>query len=110
MEMMRRCCKKLPPHTPESLVEQLRGLPDLPRRLVSPKQSEGGSAAKAGIVLLRSSSFDSPRVRYSFVAAQPFLTFYSFGSRCEVRPDTSRFAPYVQFGKSQAPSEKLRVA
>ena len=51
-------------HTPESLVENLRG--------------------ECGIVLLRSSSFDSPQARYSFVAAKPFLMFRSFGSRCEI--------------------------
>ena len=51
-------------HTPESLVGQLRG--------------------EGGIVLLRSSSFDSPQARYSFVVARPFLAFRSFGSRCEI--------------------------
>src|SRR5215472_11212445 len=51
-------------HMPESLVDRLRGEP--------------------GIVLLRSSLFDSPHARYSFVTARPFLTFLSFGSRCEV--------------------------
>ena len=51
-------------HSPESLVERLSGEP--------------------GIVLLRSSLFDSPQARYSFVAARPFLTFRSFGSRCEI--------------------------
>jgi para-aminobenzoate synthetase component 1 len=51
-------------HTPESLVGQLHGV--------------------GGIVLLRSNSFDSPQARYSFVAASPFLTFRSFGSRCEI--------------------------
>jgi len=51
-------------HTPESLVENLRG--------------------ENGIILLRSNSFDSPQARYSFVAANPFLTFRSFGSRCEI--------------------------
>jgi para-aminobenzoate synthetase component 1 len=50
--------------TPETLVEQL------------------GSAR--GAVLLRSAGFDSAQARYSFVAANPFLTFRSFGSRCEV--------------------------
>ena len=52
-------------HTPESLVENLRGVP--------------------GIVLLRTSQFDSPAARYSFVTASPFLSFRSFGSRCEIR-------------------------
>src|SRR5882762_6535440 len=51
------------PHTPESLVAQLQGEP--------------------GVVLLRSALFDSPQARYSFVAARPFLTFRSFGPRCE---------------------------
>src|SRR5256884_7920284 len=50
-------------HSPESLVEQLPGGP--------------------GVVLLRSALSDSPQSRYSFVAARPFLTFRSFGPRCE---------------------------
>jgi anthranilate/para-aminobenzoate synthase component I len=50
-------------HTPESLVERLGGEP--------------------GIVLLRSSYFDSPQARYSFVAARPLMVFRSFGSRCQ---------------------------
>src|SRR5213594_2361686 len=37
-----------------------------------------------GLVLLQSALLDSPRTRYSFVAARPFLTFRSWGSRCEV--------------------------
>lgn len=51
-------------HTPESLVEKLRGEP--------------------GIVLLRSAGFDFPQARYSFVTARPFLTFRSHGSHCSV--------------------------
>ena len=68
------------PHTPESLVELLRG--------------------ERGIVLLRSGFFESPQARYSFVAARPFLTFRSFGSRCEIfSPDhEARIPPHVQFG------------
>jgi para-aminobenzoate synthetase component 1 len=50
--------------TPESLVEYLRDV--------------------TGLVLLRTSAFDSPAARYSFVTANPFLTFRSFGSRCEI--------------------------
>jgi para-aminobenzoate synthetase component 1 len=81
-------------HAPESLVECLR--------------------AEPGVVLLRTSSFDSPQARYSFVAAQPFLTFRSSGSRCEIsrpvaadmnlRTSTTSNSPpfhnggYVQFG------------
>ncbi|MGH7951625.1 MAG: anthranilate synthase component I family protein, partial [Limisphaerales bacterium] len=52
-------------HTPESLVERLLN-------------------RQSNVVLLRSNSFDSPRARYSFVTANPFLTFRSFGSRCEI--------------------------
>ena len=51
-------------HAPESLVENLRG--------------------ESGIVLLRTAQFDSPAARYSFVTANPFLVFKSFGSRCEI--------------------------
>jgi para-aminobenzoate synthetase component 1 len=61
-------------HTPESLVEQLRG--------------------EGGIVLLRTGLFDAPEARYSFVTARPFLTFRSFGSRCEVLSTRRR----VQYG------------
>ena len=67
-------------HTPESLVETLRGA--------------------AGIILLRTNAFDSPSARYSFVVANPFLTFRSFGSRCEIfsnlQPLTCNLQP--QFG------------
>jgi len=51
-------------HTPESLVENLRSEP--------------------GMVLLRTAQFDTPSARYSFVAVRPFLTFRSWGSRCEM--------------------------
>ena len=65
-------------HTPESLVENLRG--------------------EGGIVLLRTAQFDSPSSRYSFVTASPFLTFRSFGSRCEIQHPASNTQPLVQFG------------
>jgi para-aminobenzoate synthetase component 1 len=50
--------------TPEALVDSLTGEP--------------------GVVLLRSAIVDSSQARYSFVTARPFLTFRSFGSRCEL--------------------------
>jgi para-aminobenzoate synthetase component 1 len=65
-------------HTPESLVENLRG--------------------ENGIVLLRTSQFDSASARYSFVAANPFLSFRSFGSRCEITRHLSPITCHVQFG------------
>jgi para-aminobenzoate synthetase component I len=78
-------------HSPESLVEQLRG---------SPRQS-AAKAGEPGIVLLRSRLFDSPQARYSLVAARPFLTFRSFGSRCEIAVADSRLStldPRLHFG------------
>ena len=63
------------PQNPELLVEQLSGEP--------------------GIVLLRSALFDSAQARYSFVTARPFLSFRSWGSRCEL---STTFATHVQFG------------
>jgi para-aminobenzoate synthetase component 1 len=65
-------------HTPESLVEILRGEPS--------------------VVLLRTSSFDSPFARYSFVAARPFLIFRSAGSRCEITQHATRNTQHVHFG------------
>jgi para-aminobenzoate synthetase component I len=62
-------------HTPESLVEAVGNEP--------------------GVVLLRSALFDSPQARYSFVAAKPFLTLRSQGSRCEFR---STDGVHEQFG------------
>jgi para-aminobenzoate synthetase component 1 len=65
-------------HTPESLVENLRG--------------------ENGIILLRSNSFDSAQARYSFVAANPFLVFKSFGSRCETTHHSPLVTRHFQFG------------
>jgi len=62
-------------HTPETLIEQL--------------------GDEAGLVLLRSSLFDSPEARCSFLATRPFLTFRSSGSRCELR---TKFEHQTQFG------------
>ena len=64
-------------HTPESLVERLHGA--------------------RGIVLLRSASFDAISGRYSFVAANPFLTFKSWGSQCEFTQHATRNTR-TQFG------------
>jgi para-aminobenzoate synthetase component 1 len=67
-------------HTPESLAAQL-------------------STSHSNVVLLRTSAFDSPSARYSFVAANPLLTFRSFGSRCEIsRPRIPDASPQIQFG------------
>ncbi len=65
-------------HTPDSLAESLRG--------------------EAGLVLLRTSAFDLPSARYSFVTANPFLTFRSSGSKCEITHHAPRTTHHVQFG------------
>jgi para-aminobenzoate synthetase component I len=76
---MRPLLQEIPTaHTPESLVETLRG--------------------EAGIVLLRTGQFDLPAARYSFVTARPFLTFRSFGSRCEIFSQTPDARCQTQFG------------
>ena len=65
-------------HTPQSLVGQVRS----------------AECGVRNIILLRTSAFDSPSARYSFVAANPFLTFQSFGSRCEITPHSAFRTPH----------------
>lgn len=49
------------------------------------------------VVLLRSNG-DSANGRYSFLTANPFLKFRSFGSRCEIARTPAPAAHRVQFG------------
>lgn len=49
----------------------------------SPEWLVGRLQREPGVVLLRSDGFESSLARYSFVVARPFLTFRSFGSRCD---------------------------
>lgn len=75
---MHRIIQEIPTaHTPESLAEQLQDEP--------------------GVVVLRSALFGSPQARYSLVATNPFLTFRSFGSRCEIA-QRDALRPQEQFG------------
>jgi para-aminobenzoate synthetase component 1 len=68
-------------HSPESIATQL---------------TDSGAG---GLVLLRSAGFDSPQARYSFVAANPFLTFRSSGSQCEIsQPQLLSANSRLQFG------------
>ena len=119
-------------HTPESLVAlvasrtaEIAGDGVRSRHFSKKDQTETPQVgsynslnAQSGLVLLRSSLFNSPQARYSFVAARPFLTFRSFGSRCEtfcpnpslissrigghhesrITHHVSHFNPHVQFG------------
>jgi para-aminobenzoate synthetase component 1 len=71
-------------HTPESLAAQL----------LTPHSAF--PAPHSNVILLRTSAFDSPHARYSFVAANPFLTFRAFGSRCEIS-DSHLPSPISQF-------------
>ena len=71
-------------HTPETLAEQLRGLP--------------------GLMLLRSDGEETEQARYSFVVARPFLTFRAWGSRCETRTCDHRS---IQFGNPWNALEQL---
>ena len=71
-------------HTPETLAEQLRGLP--------------------GLMLLRSDGEATDQARYSFVVARPFLKLRTFGSRCELQTDGQS---HVQFGNPWNVLEQL---
>lgn len=77
---MRPLIQEIPTaHTPESLAELLCG--------------------EKGLVLLRTAQFELPSARYSFVAANPFLVFRSFGSRCEITfPQPPVASTQTQFG------------
>lgn len=58
-------------------------------------------AGQRGLVLLRSAGFAAPQARYSLVAVNPFLTFRSCGSRCEVTSGGALSTPaaaQLQFG------------
>jgi para-aminobenzoate synthetase component 1 len=61
-------------HTPETLAAHLTG--------------------ERGVVLLRSAAFDSPHARYSFVTANPFLSFRASGSRCKITSYDSKFSDF----------------
>jgi para-aminobenzoate synthetase component 1 len=73
-------------HTPESLTAQLLG----PTSAFRP--------VPGNAVLLRTAQFEGSAARYSFVTAHPFLTFRSFGLRCELAAPVARATPQVQFG------------
>jgi len=86
---MRPLIQEIPTvHAPESLAACLLCTPE-----------SGIRDRPAYVVLLRSASCDLPAARYSFVTANPFLVFRSFGSHCEIsRPRPPDTAPVIQFG------------
>jgi len=61
----------------------------------SPEILVGYLQDEPGLVLLRSSLFDAPEARYSFVTTRPFLTFRSEGARCELIAGSDT---QIQFG------------
>jgi para-aminobenzoate synthetase component 1 len=82
-------------HTPESLAAQLLAFaPGTPNSVFRTPHSN--------VVLLRTSQCDSPSERYSFVTADPFLTFRAFGSRCEIGAGTAR-PPSRKSGRARLP-------
>ena len=62
----------------------------------TPESAASLCGPRSGVVLLRSSLFDARDTRYSFLAAHPFLTFRSRGSRCELEEPDGKI--HVQFG------------
>jgi para-aminobenzoate synthetase component I len=91
-------------HTPESLVTQLRRAPAFA------SLRRGEDCGLRNVVLLRTSSFDSPAARYSYVTANPFLVFRSSGSRCEISfPNSQLPTPNsrTQFGNPWQVSDAL---
>lgn len=52
--------------------------------------------SRAGVILLRTALFNTPEARYSFLVANPFLTFRSRGAECRLSAPDERDA--VVFG------------
>jgi para-aminobenzoate synthetase component I len=48
--------------------------------------------SKAGVILLRTALFNTPEARYSFLVANPFLTFRSQGAECRLSAPDERDA------------------
>lgn len=61
----------------------------------SPESVVDGILTEQGVMLLRSALLNAGPARYSFVAARPFLSFRSSGSRCEW---TDGSGTHTQFG------------
>lgn len=72
-------------------------------QLASPEALVDQLQTEPGVVLLRSSLCDALYGRYSFVTAKPFLTFRSFGARCEI------WEPAVRHGEGGPIAETCRV-
>src|SRR5262245_42817885 len=67
-----------------ALVETIDALP-------SPEALALEARSCAGRILLRSALFGQPEARYSFLVADPFLTFRSYGARCELSDGSTLF-------------------
>lgn len=73
--------------------------------LPQPELIVQGLADGAGAVLLRSALPNPEYARYSFVAANPFLTFRSWGSRCQISAPGGHTT--AQFGNPWASLDAL---
>ena len=60
-----------------ALLQTIDGLP-------SPEAVANTLAPATGLIVLRTGLFNTPEARYSFLVANPFLTFRSYGPRCEL--------------------------
>jgi para-aminobenzoate synthetase component 1 len=81
-----------------ALVHTINALPS-PEAVVWSLQSKivnGQPSGANGLVLLRTALFTTPESRYSFLVANPFLTFRSYGARCELTAPNR--APTTLFG------------
>lgn len=61
----------------------------------APADLLGKLQGQSGVVLLESADRQNAHGRYSFLSARPFLSFRSFGSRCEIRDEDG---PQESFG------------
>src|ERR1051325_8169005 len=56
-----------------------------PEMAVEALRAQGEQGRAESVILLRSALFNTPEARYSFLVANPFLTFRSYGPRCDLK-------------------------
>jgi para-aminobenzoate synthetase component 1 len=68
-----------------ALIHKIHSLPS-PETVVEALRATGVHEA---VILLRTALFNTPEARYSYLVANPFLIFRSYGPRCELTSSTS---------------------
>src|SRR4051794_33874198 len=63
---------------------RVRALIQTVNAMPSPEAVASAIPAASGIILLRTALFHIPEARYSYLVANPFLTFRSYGPRCDL--------------------------